>query len=225
MNTKKYDISKYERPSVTVDVLIFTIEDNELKVVLVKRAIEPFLDMWAIPGGFIKMDESLDDAAKRELFQETGVKNVYLAQLATFGEPERDPRGRVITVAYYALTPRENLKLSASTDAKEAGLFSMKKLPQLAFDHKKILEAAIDRIRSKIAYSNIVYSLLPTKFRLSQLQKVYEIILDEKLDKRNFRKKMLSLGLLKATGEKEIEGAHRPAELYQFKKREVVFFD
>lgn len=222
---ENYDITKYNRPSVTVDVLIFTIQEDELRMVLVKRGVEPFKDMWATPGGFIHMDESLEDAATRELVQETGIKNVYLEQLYTFGDPKRDPRTRVITVAYFALVSDENIKLSASTDVKEVRWFSVNKLPQLAFDHGKIVSYALNRLQSKIEYSNIVYGLLPDKFRLSQLQKVYEVILGKKLDKRNFRKWILSRGLLEPTGEKDVDGAHRPAMLYRFKKREAVFFD
>lgn len=225
MSEENYDPSKYEHPSVTVDVLIFTIQENELKIVLVKRGLEPFKDMWALPGGFVQIDESLDVAAKRELMQETGVKDVYLEQLYTFGDPQRDPRTRVITVAYFALIPDGRVQLTAATDVKEAEWFTINKLPSLAFDHQQIVSYALDRLKSKIEYTNIVYGLLPKQFRLSQLQKVYEIILGKELDKRNFRKKMLSLGLLKSTGKKEAEGAHRPAQLYEFKKREVVFFD
>ena len=215
----------YKRPSVTVDILVFTIEKNVLKVLLVKRGIEPFKGKWAIPGGFIQINESLEDAAKRELLQETGIKNIYMEQLYTFGDPKRDPRERVITVAYMALIPNENLRLRATTDASDVTWFSIKSLPELAFDHTKILKYALGRLKSKIEYSNIVHGLLSEKFRLSELQKVYEVILGKKLDKRNFRKRMLSLGLLKATGEKEMEGAHRPAMLYRFTTKEIIFFD
>lgn len=213
------------KPRVTVDTLIFTIQDDQLKIASVKRAVEPFKDMWAIPGGFVLDGESLEDAAIREMAEETGVKNVYLEQLYTFGDPGRDPRGRVITVAYFALVPSEQIKLKATTDVSDVKWVSVKELPALAFDHKKIIDYAVNRLKNKIEYSNIVHGLLPNKFRLSELQKVYEIILGHTLDKRNFRKRMLSLGLLKATGDREIEGAHRPAMLYQFKTKEVVFFD
>lgn len=222
---KNYNLNDYQCPSVTVDILVFTIENNELKVLLIKRGIEPFKDEWALPGGFIRMDESLEDAALRELLQETGVKNVYLEQLYTFGEPKRDPRTRVITVVYFALVPSTKLDLKASSDAADVSWFPINKLPKLAFDHKRIIDYAINRLKSKIEYSNIVYGLLHPKFRLSELQKVYEIILNKKMDKRNFRKWILSLGLLESTGEKDIDGAHRPAELFKFKKREPVMFD
>lgn len=223
---EKYDVSKFDRPSVTVDVLIFTIDENKLKIILVKRSEWPFDGKWAIPGGFIKMDEGLEDAAMRKLAEEAGVKDVYLEQLYTFGDPGRDPRTRVITVTYFALIPSSRLKLgSAASKVSQASWYPVTELPVLAFDHKKIINYAADRIKSKIEYSNIVKGLLPAKFRLSELQKVYEVILGKELDKRNFRKKMLSLNLLEATGEKELEGAHRPAMLYKFKAKEILFFD
>lgn len=218
--TEKYDITQYERPSVTVDVLIFTIENDRIKILLVKRNAWPFEGRWAIPGGFIQMDESLEQAATRKLDDETGVKDVYLEQLYTFGDPKRDPRTRVITVTYYALIPNKRFQL-----LPEARFFDIDKLPSLAFDHSQIIKYGLERLQNKAGYSNIAFGLLPKKFRLSALQKVYEIVLGHNLDKRNFRKKMFSLGFLKATGEKEIDGAHRPAMLYQFKNREVVFFD
>lgn len=219
------DTNKFEKPSVTVDLLVFTVLDDDLKIILVKRGIDPFKNMWALPGGFVGINETLEEAAKRELFQETGVGDVYLEQLYTFGDVKRDPRTRVITVSYFALIPSENIKLHATTDAKDAQWFPVDKLPKVAFDHKKIIDYGIERLKSKIGYSNIVYGILPKRFRLSQLQKVYEIILGQKLDKRNFRKRMLSLGLLRSTGKRELGGAHRPAMLYEFKTREVVLFD
>lgn len=217
--------NKFEKPSVTVDLLVFTVDRDDLKIILVKRGIEPFKNMWALPGGFVGIGETLEAAAKRELYQETGVEDVYLEQLYTFGDPKRDPRTRVITVSYFALIPSENIKLHPTTDVSDAKWFSIKKLPKLAFDHEKILRYGVERLRSKVGYSNVVFGLLPKKFRLSELQKVYEVILGQNLDKRNFRKRMLSLGLLKSTGKKEVEGAHRPAMLYEFKSREVVLFD
>lgn len=222
MNT--YDVTKFDRPSVSVDVLVLTIENNELKILLIKRGEEPFEGQWALPGGFVKIDESLEKAALRELGQETGVKNVYLEQLYTFGDPKRDPRTRVITVSYFALVNSDNFELKASTDAVEVQWFSTERLPKLAFDHQKIVDYALNRLKAKVEYSNIVYGLLPEKFRLSELQKVYEIILNKKMDKRNFRKWILSLKLLEATGQKDADGAHRPAELYRFKKREPILF-
>ncbi|HCQ31022.1 TPA: NUDIX hydrolase [Candidatus Collierbacteria bacterium] len=221
----KYDATKYERPSVTVDVLLFTVEDNELKVLLVKRDEAPFEDSWALPGGFVKMNESLDEAADRELSEETGVRNLYLEQLYTFGNPNRDPRTRVITITYMALTAKSEWKLKSSGDVKEAKFFSVGKLPKLAFDHTEIIKYGLQRLRNKLGYTNIVLGLLPGSFTLTELQRVYEIILKTKIDKRNFRKKILSTGLIVASG-KKLEGiAHRPAMLYSFKNKKVVITD
>lgn len=219
------ETQSWEKPSVTVDVLIFTVQEGDLKIILVKRAIEPYKGSWAIPGGFVRKNESLEDAALRELSEETGVKDVYLEQLYTFGDPKRDPRGRVVTVAYFALMPAEHLELKGTTDVSAAKWFPVNELPKLAFDHQQIVEYALERLRTKIQYSNITHGLMPDEFRLSELQSVYESILGEKLDKRNFRKKILSLGLLSPTGKMEVEGAHRPAMLYKFKTKEIILWD
>lgn len=215
----------YEQPVVSVDLVIFTVSEEKLRVLLVKRATEPFIDMWSIPGGFLKEAESLEDAAIRVMKEKTGVQEVYLEQLYTFGRPDRDPRARVITVTYFALIPWQNLTPPESHMVTDVAWFAAEDLPELAFDHYEILTYAINRLRSKAGYSNIVYGLLPVQFRLSDLQKIYEIIIDKTLDKRNFRKRMLATGLLKETGKKEIIGAHRPAMLYCFKKREFVVLD
>ena len=217
--------SAYELPGVTVDLVIFTVEHDQLKVLLIKRADEPFVGSWSLPGGFLKTGESLDDAALRVMVEKTGVKEVYLEQLYTFGKPERDPRSRVITVTYFALIPWKNLLQPESKKVTDLTWYALDEMPALAFDHQEILEYAINRLRAKAGYSNIVYGLLPEYFRLSDLQKMYEIILNKKLDKRNCRKKILELGLLQPTGQKAILGAHRPAMLYQFKKREFLFLD
>ncbi len=223
-NTTTFDPNTYEKPSVTADLLVLTIADGELQIVLVKRGLDPFKGSWALPGGFVHIDESVDEAAKRELQEETGLSDVYLEQLYTFGTVDRDPRTRVITVSYFALTPLAKIKLEASTDVTEAKLFPVRKLPELAFDHREIINLGVERLKGKIQYSNIVYGLMPEQFRLSQLQRVYEIILGQEIDKRNFRKKMSSLDLLKDTGKMEVDGAHRPAKLYSFKKKDVVIF-
>lgn len=225
MNNTNGFLRTTEDPRVTVDILIFSVLDGELKTLLIQRKHDPFKGMWAIPGGYVLKNETLEDAALRELSEETGVKDVYLEQLFTFGDPNRDPRGRVITVTYYALIDGEHLQIEAATDAIEVKWVSVKKAPNLAFDHNKILKVGVERLKSKIGYSNVVFGLLPKTFRLSELQKMYEIILDQNLDKRNFRKKMMSLGLLEATGQKELEGAHRPAMLYRFKNRDLITFD
>ena len=214
---------EYEQPAITIDLVIFTVNDDELKVLLIKRAQEPFAGAWSIPGGFLKLAESLDDAAIRVMKDKTGVKEVYLEQLYTFGMPNRDPRTRVITVTYFALIPWQNLRQPESNQVTDLAWHRVDQLPaQLAFDHREILDYAINRLRAKASYSNIVYGLLPLRFRLSDLQKIYESIIDKELDKRNFRKRMLATGLLEETGKKELKGAHRPAMLYRFKKREFV---
>lgn len=214
----------YSSPAVTVDAIVFTVRHEQLQVALIKRGIEPFQGSWAIPGGFVRENEALEDAVKRELHEEVGASDVYLEQLYTFGALERDPRGRVITVAYFALVAAENLReLVAATDASEAQWFALADIPTLAFDHRAILDLAVTRLRAKLEYSTIAYALLPPAFSLAQLQKVYEIILDRPLDKRNFRKKILSLGLLEPTTQRS-SGAHRPATLYVFKSNQVTFF-
>ncbi len=215
-NERLYDVSKYERPSVTVDVVMMSLRQRDLQILLVKRGSWPFEGMWAIPGGFVTIDESLESAAKRELQEETGVQDVYLEQLYTFGDPGRDPRTRVITVVYFALLDSERLQVKAASDAAEVGWFSVYELPQLAFDHAKILEYTLDRLRGKLDYTTIAFSLLPEQFTLRELQRVYEIIQHKRLDKRNFRKKILATGILEDTGAKKMEGTHRPARLYRF---------
>lgn len=209
-------LNDYPKPSVTVDIVIFTIQEDDLKILLVKRGVEPFKGKWAIPGGFVKLSESLHEAAKRELEEETGVKDVYLEQLYTFGDPKRDPRGRVITVSYMALVNSDKIKLISATDVSDAKWFSMKKLPELAFDHKKIAEYALKRLRWKFEYTTVAFSMLPEKFTISQVQKIYEIVFNKEFDKRNFAKKLLSLNILKEHGiNKNV--SYRPPMLYSLK--------
>jgi len=222
MNTKS---KEYELPGVTVDVVIFTISDGRLMVLLVKRADEPFAGMWAIPGGFLLKGESLDQAALRVMQDKTGGQDIYLEQLYTFGDPGRDPRARIITVTYFALISWKTFGQPPSKKVAGLAWVPADEVPELAFDHRDILRYAVNRLRAKAGYSNIVYGLLPESFRLSDLQKMYEIILNEKIDKRNFRKRMLETGLLQETGKKDLTGAHRPAMLYRFKQREVIFLD
>ncbi|NMF58063.1 NUDIX hydrolase [Pseudanabaena yagii] len=208
---------EYPRPALTVDCIIFGLDAKlELKVMLIQRDIPPFQGQWAIPGGFVRMDETLEQAALRELQEETGIHDVYLEQLYTFGDLERDPRDRTVTVAYYALINLIEQQIQASTDAREADWFSLHAIPSLAFDHEQILQKAIARLRSKIRYEPIGFELLPKKFTLTQLQKLYETVLARDLDKRNFRKKLLSMDLLLDTGELEQGVSHRAAKLYQF---------
>lgn len=209
-------LKDYPRPSVTVDLVIFTIAANDLQVLLIRRDVEPFKGQWALPGGFVGIDESLEDAAARELQEEAGVKQVYLEQLFTFGAPPRDPRGRVISVAYFALVDSEQQQVVAGSDAAAAEWHSVFHPPPLAFDHQQILEYAVWRLRNKLEWTTVGYELLPPKFTLSELQRVYEIILQKPVDKRNFRKKILAQGQLKELPEIRTEGAHRPARLYSF---------
>lgn len=230
-----YDVSRFERPSVTVDIVAFTIGalnklvSSQLHVLLIRRGVEPFQGKWALPGGFVQMTEGLDEAAHRELVEETGLSGTsYLEQLYTFGQPDRDPRTRVISVAYYALLPLNESNFAtptAGTDAAEAQWWPIDALPQLAFDHADIVRTALSRLQAKLSYSSVAYALLPDVFTLTELQTVYEIILGRALDKRNFRKKMLSLEILEDTGKQRREGRHRPAALFQFTRREAVFLD
>jgi 8-oxo-dGTP diphosphatase len=208
-----------QKLQVTVDIVILTIQDQQLKVLLVKRGIPPFEKQYALPGGFVLHNESLEDAALRELREETGTIDVYLEQLYTFGAPDRDPRGRVVTVAYYALVPPGNSPLVAGTDAAEARWVAVKDIPKLAFDHRKIVDTAITRLRNKLEYTTVGFELLPRKFTLAQLQEMYEIILAKPLDKRNFRRKIEGIGLLKALDEWHRTG-RKPARLYTFAKKQ-----
>ncbi len=212
----------YPHPAVTVDIVIFTIREARLKLLLIRRAGEPYRGRWALPGGFIRLDEALEASARRELEEETGVSGVYLEQLYTFGAPERDPRERVITVAYYALIPSDRLQLRAATDAEAVGWFGMDELPALAFDHTDIIAMAHERLVAKLDYSTIAFQFLGGDFTLSELQSVYEIILCEELDKRNFRKWALALEQIEETGRERRDGAHRPAKLYRLKEPGTV---
>jgi ADP-ribose pyrophosphatase YjhB (NUDIX family) len=210
---------EFARPALTVDIVVFALDEKDLQVILVERDLKPFAGQWALPGGFVRVDESLEDAARRELEEETGLKNIFLEQLYTFGDLNRDPRERVVTVAYYALVNFEGHDVHASTDARSAAWFSVNDLPKLAFDHEKILKTAHERLKGKVRYQPIGFELLPEKFTLRQLQHLYEVILDRELDKRNFRKKVLGMEIVKETNEIEKDVAHRAARLYRFDKR------
>jgi len=212
----------FPHPAVTTDIVIFSIRDSELKLLLIKRKGAPFKGKWALPGGFVQLDEDLEVAANRELDEETGVTGVYLEQLYTFGKPGRDPRERVITVAYYALIPSDRLTLTASTDAEAVGWFGMDELPRLAFDHADIVDMAHQRLVAKLDYSTLAFQFMPDKFTLTELQEVYEIIMRTDIDKRNFRKWVLALEQVEETGEYRREGAHRPAKLYRLLNRARV---
>lgn len=206
----------YPRPALTVDCVVFGFDDGELKVLLIQRGLDPFRGMWALPGGFVQMKETLDEAARRELLEETGLKDVFLEQLYTFGDVNRDPRERVVSVAYLALVPLSRHSVRADTDARDAAWFCVSDLPSLAFDHEKIMTTAVERIRGKVRYQPIGFELLDEKFTLSQLQHLYEAILERPLDKRNFRKKILGMDLLIETNEIQQDVSHRAARLYRF---------
>jgi 8-oxo-dGTP diphosphatase len=208
---------EYPRPALTVDCVIFGLDNShDLRVLLIKRGGEPYKGSWALPGGFVEMNENLETAARRELEEETGVKNVFIEQLYTFGEPNRDPRGRVISVAYFALVNLDQHQAKGADDADEAIWHKVFDLPQyLAFDHKEVLNIAIQRLQSKVRYQPIGFELLPAQFTLSTLQKLYETILNRSLNKRNFRTKMLKMDILEQV-ERQKDVAHRPAFLYKF---------
>ena len=215
---------QYPHPAVSTDVVIFTIQDEQLKVLLIRRLSEPFKDGWALPGGFVEIDEDLEQAALRELQEETGITGVYLEQLYTFGQPDRDPRERVITISYYSLVPIDRLTVGAASDARELGWFDIAELPELAFDHQQIISKAEQRLTAKLDYSTIALQFMPSKFTFSELQKVYEIIHGGPLDKRNFRKRVLAYDCMKDTGEVRRNGNHRPARLYTLKSPGQVEF-
>ena len=203
---------------ITVDVVIFTIHEGSLKVLLVKRASEPFKGKWAIPGGFIRLSENLDNAALRILKEKTNVQNIYLEQLYTFGDPLRHPNSRVITCAYFALIRSDDIELYFEKNAEITSVEWQKvyDMPPLAFDHKEIIEYSVKRMRERLEFCPIAFQLLPEKFTLTELQKSYELILKKKLDKRNFRKKMMSLSILKELDEYTKSVSKRPAWLYSF---------
>ena len=212
-----HSVERYHYPAITVDVVIFTLYRGTLHILLVQRRHAPYEGYWAIPGGFVHADEPLDAAARRELAEETGVRDVYLEQLYTFGEPGRDPRGRVISVAYIALVRAERQSLEAATDAAAVHWFPVMELPQsLAFDHDRIIRFAIDRLRSKLEYTTLAFQLLPAVFSLPELKHIYEQILGEPLDRGNFYRKIKAADLLEETSSFR-EGKGRPARLYRFR--------
>ncbi|MEL7022110.1 MAG: NUDIX domain-containing protein, partial [Bacteroidota bacterium] len=189
-----------------------------LKVLLIQRGHDPYEGKWALPGGFVDMNEDIKTAALRELEEETGVKDVYIEQLYTFGAPERDPRGRVVSVAYYALVNLEEHPVQSSSDARNVAWYDVRQLPKLAFDHDDIMAMAIQRLRTKMRYQPLGFELLPEQFTLPQLQQLYETVLGVKeINKRNFRTKILKMGILEEVG-KQTNVAHRPATLYRFDK-------
>lgn len=212
----------YYSAAVTVDVVIFTIEDQALKVLLVDRPNAPYAGRLALPGGFLQKGEMAETATRRIMHDKAGIRNVFVEQLYSFDEAGRDPRGQVVTIAHFALVPRSVLELDPNINPQAPRLQAVSDLPELAFDHREIITYAAKRLQSKLEYTNVVYSLLPEVFTLTQLQATYEAILAHPLDKRNFRKKFLSLDLILSTDHKLEGGRHRPAQLYKFKSTKPV---
>jgi len=209
---------EYPRPAVTTDCVIFGFDDGELKILLIERGIEPYLGKWALPGGFIDMDENAESCARRKLVQETGLKNIYMEQLYTFSAVNRDPRYRVVSIAYYALVKLSDYHAQAGTDATRIEWFSISDVPELAFDHTDILQKAKERLKGKIKYQPIGFELLPEKFTMPELHHLYETVLQTKLDDRNFRKKMLGYNLLIDLKELQRGARNRAPKLYSFDK-------
>lgn len=218
------DLKNQACPMVAVDLVIFTIIEQKLNVLLVKIKYGPFEGKWAVPGGKVPINETLDQTANRELRDQTGMKNVFLEQLYSFGEIKRDPRSRTISVAYFALVDSESVKLKTTEKYYDIKWSPIESMGRLAYDHSEIVNYALERLRYKLEYTNAIYSLLPQRFTLTGLQKVYEIVLGRELDKRNFRKKMLATGLIKETG-KETSVPHRPPKLYSFKVRKPMIME
>jgi 8-oxo-dGTP diphosphatase len=214
-----------QQVKVAVDNCIFTVLEDRLHLLLIQMTKVPYTGMWALPGGLIQDKESLDAAAVRILYEETGVADVYLEQLYTFGQPDRDPAGHVVSVAYVALIHAAGIALRTQPKYADVHWWPCATLPSLAYDHDAIAAYARQRLEWKLAYTNMAWSLLPHQFALTELQKVYEAVLGRKLDKRNFRKKILALGLVEPVGETAMRGAHRPAMLYRFTSREPKLID
>jgi 8-oxo-dGTP diphosphatase len=222
MNTNERDgvfTYRYARPALAVDSVVFGLDDDDLKVLLIRRGMDPFPGRWALPGGFVHMDETVEEAARRELREEAGIDRAVLEQFHVFSGVDRDPRERVVSVAHVALVKLSDHAVRAATDAREAAWFGVDDLPSLAFDHDTIVEMAIGRLRTKVTQTPIGIELLPKKFTLTQLQRVYEKVLDREIDKRNFRKKVLATGLLIETDEVEQDVAHRAARLFRFDEK------
>ncbi len=217
-NKSKYQY-EYQRPALTADCVIFGFDGGELKLLLIERENEPFKNKWALPGGFVYIDETTEACARRILLEKSGIRNVYIEQLYTFSEVERDPRERIISVAYYALVNKHQYELIAGRDTLKAEWFEVSKLPKLAFDHNNIVNTAIQRLKGKVTYQPIGFELLDEKFTLTQLQTLYESILGLPIDKRNFRKKIAGMGLLEQLNEKEKNVAHKAARFYKFDKK------
>jgi 8-oxo-dGTP diphosphatase len=207
---------EYPRAALTVDAVVFGFDGEALKLLLIERALEPFKGRWALPGGFVRGEEELEAAARRELSEETGITEVALEQFQTFGAIRRDPRERVVSVAYVALTRLEDHRPKASTDARQAVWFPTHELPRLAFDHQEIIDRALERLRTRVRLEPIGFQLLPAKFTLTQFQSLYESILGRTVDTRNFRKRVLAMELVVALKKEFQRGRKRPAQLFRF---------
>ncbi len=216
MSSKNKYCYEYERPALATDCVIFGFDGGELKLLLLKREKEPFQNTWALPGGFVYMQETTEEAAKRLLSEKTGVHGVYIEQLFTFSETGRDPRERIVSVTYYALVNKSQVELLAGRDTVEASWFRVSEIPELGFDHREIVRMAVERLKGKVRYQPVGFELLDEKFTLSQLQVLYEAILGSSIDKRNFRKKILGMGLLEQLDEKEQNVARKAAFYYRF---------
>ena len=212
----------YPRPALTVDIVVFTLRESRLSVLLIQRKEPPFAGMWALPGGFVNMGETLEEAAQRELEEETGLQESYLEQLYTYGNPDRDPRGRVVTVVYFALIAADaSIQAEGGSDATRAAWHPVEDLPPLAFDHTEIIAYAMRRLRYKLEYTAAGFELLPEEFTLTELQITYEIIRGEQLDKRNFRRRILEAGIIEPTPHMRT-GEGRPARLYRYRDDAVA---
>jgi len=234
-----HDLDDYERPAVTVDMVLLSAFDDAFWTLLVRRPEPPFRGSWALPGGFVRMEESLDEAAARVLAAKAGLEDLYVEQLYTFGELDRDPRARVITVSYYALVDRARFEaVDAAESDRLVGRITVpwegetggpvevldadRQPLEVAFDHDEILGMAVKRLRGKLDYTPVGYQLLPERFTLKQLQTVHETVLGRPLNKDSFRRRMLASGDLEATGVRQRDVDHRPAELYRFRRRSAV---
>jgi 8-oxo-dGTP diphosphatase len=222
----KLNDARYRNQGIHVDIVVFTLDEGRVKVLLVKRATSQFKGEWIIPGGAVYNNESIDAAAKRELFEKTGLKNVYIEQFSAFGEPRRDPRKRMVSIAYIALIDYKKVSILQKTPKTiDAEWFDVTKLPKMAFDHNEIVKSAFKKLQKLVVDSNIAYTLFPNTFTLPDLQKIYEIILGRGLDRRNFRRKFLKLGLIEHTGEHLAGNPNRPAKLYKFRSNKYQEID
>jgi 8-oxo-dGTP diphosphatase len=216
---------KYKFAVIATDIVVFKVESGQLKVLLIEMKKSPFQGFWAVPGGLVRPHESVDHAADRVLREKGGITDRYIEQLYTFGRIDRDPFGRVVSVAYLALVSNPRIKIQTTDEYSNISWVNIKHLPKLAYDHKEIIETAVHRLKAKLGYTNVAYSLLPKEFTFSELQGLYETVLNRKLDKRNFRKKLRALKLVKKLDKKKRTGPNRPAALYTFSQTKPQHVD